>query len=40
MEIIKRIIQKPRSESNKECNYSNNYYGDQVCMVKPAKPSA
>ncbi|BFT31539.1 hypothetical protein D210916BOD24_27150 [Alteromonas sp. D210916BOD_24] len=22
-----------------ECNYNNNYYGDQVCVaVKPAKP--
>lgn len=33
--LIKHIIGKPASTPAKEqpveCNYSNNYYGDQVC---------
>jgi len=37
MEIIKRIIQKSNTTTAQECNYTNNYYGDQVCMVKPSK---
>ena len=40
--IIKQIIGKAATQSTSakpvECNYSNNYYGDQVC--RPANPAA
>lgn len=30
---------KQNNESVLACNYTNNYYGDQVCFqVKPSKP--
>jgi hypothetical protein len=36
-DIIKTVISHHASDSNKSCcNYSNNYYGDQICVV--AKP--
>ena len=38
-DIIKTVISHHASDSNKRrCNYSNNYYGDQVCAV--VKPSS
>ena len=40
--IIKQIIGKPTTKGTSgkpvECNYSNNYYGDQVC--RPANPDS
>lgn len=34
-EIIKKAIHVPAANVYKQnCNYSNNYYGDQVCVTK------
>lgn len=28
---LKRVVSKPQSKT--QCNYSDNYYGDQVCVA-------
>jgi len=32
MNLIKRIITR-QTKPQPQCNYSNNYYGDQVCRL-------
>lgn len=39
MKIMKRIIQKPKTNQTQQCNYTNNYYGDQVCVIKQKSQS-
>ena len=43
--LLRRLTSKSRnvatvqSDTRTQCNYANNYYGDQVCVaVKPVKP--
>jgi len=36
MKTIKQNSKDQVNVKQQECNYSNNYYGDQVCVVKPA----
>ena len=43
MTFLKQLVRKTRTQqaadakSTVQCNYSNNYYGDQVCTIqKPA----
>lgn len=37
MKIIKQIIKVSTQKPNQECNYTNDYYGDQVCTLKVNK---
>lgn len=38
MKMVKRIIiQTEKNKEIKQCNYANDYYGDQVCII--AKPN-
>ena len=41
MKIMKRLIkvQSSTQVQNQECNYADNYYGDQVCTIKKHKSS-
>ena len=40
MTFLKQLVHKTRTQqeadakSNVQCNYSNNYYSDQVCTIK------
>jgi hypothetical protein len=40
MTFLKRLVRKSRTQQAShaqptgQCNYSNNYYGDQVCTLK------
>lgn len=44
MTFFKQLVRKTRTQqaadakSTVQCNYSNNYYGDQVCTIK--KPAS
>lgn len=31
MQLIKQILAVQATQKQTECNYDNNYYGDQVC---------
>lgn len=39
MKIIKRAVKTQPQSANttQECNYANNYYGDQVCTITTNK---
>ena len=34
MKIEKREIKQDKPKSGQNCNYSENYYGDQVCITQ------
>lgn len=40
MTFLKRLVRQTRTQQSTQaqpavqCNYSNNYYGDQVCTLK------
>jgi len=35
MQTIKDNAKDKVERNTQECNYTNNYYGDQVCVAKP-----
>lgn len=37
MKIEKREIKPAQTQSDCQCNYQNNYYGDQVCRQAEKK---
>lgn len=34
MNIVERIINAQTTQAEYECNYSNDYYGDRVCVLR------
>ncbi len=34
MQVIKQNVKDKADRNTQECNYTNNYYGDQVCVAK------
>ena len=34
MQLIKQNVKDKTHSNTQECNYTNNYYGDQVCVAK------
>lgn len=34
IKAIKNWVKRKPNESKNECNFSNNYYGDQLCLAK------
>jgi hypothetical protein len=41
MNIIKRFIKRHIPYASQQCNYANNYYGDQICTaIKKQKNEA
>ncbi len=37
LELLRQAAKNHSPERHEECNYPNNYYGDQVCMPRSTK---